>query len=59
VIKNPDEREAVKALMKKNWQVIRETYKYYAAIGCSGGIFSVGVNAFTDLCTNCGIIDGT
>jgi hypothetical protein len=58
VVKNPEEQRRVKAFLKENHQSIRECYKYYAAVGCSGGIFSVGVNAFTDLCSSCRIIDG-
>jgi hypothetical protein len=59
VVKNLDEQAAVKEVLRNNYGAIREAYKYYAAVGCSGGIFSVGVNAFTDLWANCRLIDGS
>jgi hypothetical protein len=58
-IKDPEQQEAFKEEMRINYRDIRQTYKYYAAIGSSGGIFSVGQNGFTDLCSQTGVINST
>lgn len=37
----------------------RETYKYYSAIAPAGQIFSISMNVFSDIVSNCeGLVDG-
>ena len=48
----------LKEYLRENYKLLRETYKYYAAIAPAGLIPSIGSNVFSDILSNCeGAID--
>jgi len=59
VIKNPEMLAKCKEVMRASYKRIRESYKYYSAIGASGGLFCVGQNAFTEFCQQANLINNT
>ena len=58
VVKNGDDLVKVKRFLKEKYKNFRETYKYYSAVAPAGTIFSIGINTFSDIVSNCkGLID--
>ena len=53
MIKNPKERDIVYNYLSSNYRVIREAYRYFASLGPSGNVFSIGTNVFSDVIYNC------
>lgn len=57
IIKEPKDLQTVKDMLWKVYRQIKDIYKYYSAIGVSGDIFSMPVNAFTDFLNQGNVID--
>jgi NLR family CARD domain-containing protein 3 len=57
ILKDPKDLQTVKDMLWKVYRQIKDTYKYYSAIGVSGDLFSIPVNAFTDFLNNGNVID--
>eukprot|EP00359_Climacostomum_virens_P001679 CAMPEP_0204897674 /NCGR_PEP_ID=MMETSP1397-20131031/869_1 /ASSEMBLY_ACC=CAM_ASM_000891 /TAXON_ID=49980 /ORGANISM="Climacostomum Climacostomum virens, Strain Stock W-24" /LENGTH=860 /DNA_ID=CAMNT_0052065451 /DNA_START=87 /DNA_END=2668 /DNA_ORIENTATION=+ len=57
LIKDEAELSAVKEILRTQYKYIKECYKFFSAIGSTGGIFSVGLNAYTDFVSQCGLLD--
>lgn len=59
IIKDTDELEAVKHYLKGKYKMLREIYKYYAAVSPAGNVFSIGNNVLSDIINSMGdIVDG-
>ena len=57
VVKDEGERANVKAYLKSIYKPIRECYKYYAGIGPSNGVFSIGQNSFQEIANKTEMVD--
>lgn len=55
-IKNEEDLNATKQILKFNYKLLKDIYKYYAGWG-EGDPFSMRWNAFTEFCNNCEIPD--
>ena len=53
VIKGEGEVPKTKAIMKKYYQMIRETYKYYAGVSPLGRIMCIGTGVLTEIMSYC------
>ena len=49
IIKSEEEQNKVKAVLSKNYRLIREWYKYYAGVSPWGIIPGIGQNAFNEI----------
>ena len=54
IIKNEGELELVKQYLKSNYKMLREIYKYYAAVSPAGNVFSIGSNVLNDIINTMG-----
>ena len=57
IIKSEEQREATKKYLKKNYRLIRESYKYYAGVSPCGIIPGIGQNAFNEIVNATNICD--
>jgi len=57
-IKDERELQIIHDHLRSLYRAIKDTYKYFAAIGVSGDLFSVPINAFTEFLNQAGIVDG-
>ena len=55
LLKYSDETNALKLLLWKHYKGFKETYKYFSCFSPQGYVFCIALNAFTDLCTQCGL----
>ena len=51
IVKDPEEREELKAYVRSVYKHFREVYKFVAGSDPMGDVFCIGVNVFSDLCT--------
>ena len=59
MIKDEEDREKVKKLLKEFYPSIRECYKYYAGISPIGRVMCVGSGVLTEMCRECyDLLDG-
>lgn len=59
IVKDATELEQVKQYLKSNYRMLREIYKYYAAVSPAGNVFSIGNNVLSDIINNMGdLVDG-
>ena len=54
MIKDEDEREKTRALLKESYKYIRDAYKITAGRDAVGNFVSVAASGFTTLCQNAG-----
>lgn len=47
----------MKEILRSNYKSLKAVYKYLAAVGVTGDVWSIGSNAFTDFLVKCKIID--
>ena len=60
IIKDSQQLSEIKAFLKKNYKMLREIYKYYAAVSPAGNVFSIGNNVLSDIISNMGdLVDGS
>lgn len=55
LLKDSDETKSLKLLLWKHYKGFKDTYKYFSCFSPQGYVFCIALNAFTDLCTQCGL----
>jgi len=58
-IKSDELRSQIKEVMRKNYKIIREIYKYYSAVEPCDRVFSISNNVILDILNKCELIDLT
>ena len=58
LIKDVAQQNAIRKMLRANYRNFREVYKHYSSLGQQAGVWSIGQNAFSDLCTQCNLVDG-
>eukprot|EP00359_Climacostomum_virens_P009598 CAMPEP_0204913250 /NCGR_PEP_ID=MMETSP1397-20131031/11196_1 /ASSEMBLY_ACC=CAM_ASM_000891 /TAXON_ID=49980 /ORGANISM="Climacostomum Climacostomum virens, Strain Stock W-24" /LENGTH=869 /DNA_ID=CAMNT_0052084449 /DNA_START=77 /DNA_END=2683 /DNA_ORIENTATION=- len=58
IIKDGEELAKIKEILRHGYKHIKESYKYFSAIGSSGSVPSVGLNVFTEFANSFGLMDG-
>ena len=53
LIKDPNQQQQCKELLKSNYKWILEAYKYYSSINVNNRVPSVASNVFTDFVNEC------
>lgn len=57
IIKNEEELVKIKKILKENYKVIREMYKYFSGFDTINGAPSIGSNVFSDMMNQCNAVD--
>ena len=57
IIKNTDELQRVKKVLRVSYKTIREVYKYFSSYEQVNGVPCIGTNVFADVMNQCNAID--
>jgi len=58
LVKDVAQQNEIRKMLRANYRAFREAYKHYSSFGQQGGVWSIGQNGFSDLCTQCNLVDG-
>jgi hypothetical protein len=58
LVKDVAQQNEIRKMLRANYRLFREAYKHYSSLGQQAGVWSIGQNAFSDLCMQCNLVDG-
>ena len=58
IVREEKERKAIYYFLRGHYRAIKDTYKYFSAMGLTGDVFSIPINAFTEFMNQSDIVDG-
>ena len=56
LIRDAEEVKVIRPLLWRHYKGFKEVYRYYSCYSPQGYVFCIALNAFTDMCTQCGLV---